>query len=311
MIYFEYLENRCYISGVNDFLKYLLPLTIGLIMFGIGLNLRPSHFKRVFIRPKGILYGLFGQLFIMPAFGFLVAFIAPIDPVFKLGIVLITACPGGTSSNLITYFLNGRVALSVSITAFNSFLIIFSIPIILKLGIYFFLGKDKEISLSMYQTFTEISLTVILPVLLGMFFLRNFTRITIRIKPYLRYILPLLLFSMFSFVLFTENKSENATSFNYNFGLLIPALIINVGVMVIGYYTSGWIGIKHSGKFTIAIEMGLQNSALAIFIANNLLKLDGLATIAVLYGSFSFFTTFLIAYLMRQYGKKNEDEDSF
>lgn len=276
-------------------------------MFGIGLNLRPSHFKRVFIRPKGILYGLFGQLVIMPAFGFLVAYLAPIDPVFKLGIVLITACPGGTSSNLITYLLHGRVALSVSITAFNSFLIIFSIPIILELGTYLFLGKDEDIDLSIYQTFTEIALTVILPVFLGMLFLCKFTRTTIRIKPYLRYILPLLLLIMFSFVLFAENKSENTTSFNYNFGLLIPALIINIGVMLIGYYTSGWIGMKHSGKFTIAIEMGLQNSALAIFVANNLLKLDGLATIAVLYGSFSFFTTFLIAYLMKRYGRKDEE----
>lgn len=280
-------------------------------MFGIGLNLRPSHFKRVFIRPKGILYGLFGQLVIMPAFGFLIAYLAPIDPVFKLGIVLITACPGGTSSNLITYLLQGRVALSVSITAFNSFLIIFSIPIILELGTYLFLGKDEDISLSFYQTFVEIALTVILPVFLGMLFHRYFTRTTIRIKPYLRYILPLLLLIMFCVVLFAENKSENTTSFNYNFGLLIPALIINLGVMLIGYYSSGWIGIKHSGKFTIAIEMGLQNSALAIFIANSLLKLDGLATIAVLYGSFSFFTTFIVAYLMKRYGRKDEEEGSF
>jgi len=292
---------------VDDFLTYLLPLTIGVIMFGIGLNLSPSHFKRVFIRPKGILYGLFGQLVIMPAFGFLVAYLAPIDPVFKLGIVLITACPGGTSSNLITYLLKGRVALSVSITAFNSFLIIFSIPIILELGTYLFLGKNQEISLSVYETFVEIAYTVILPVFLGMFVHVYFTRITIKIKPYLRYVLPFLLLVMFSLVLFAENSSTDKTSFNYHLDLLIPALIINVGVMVIGYFSSGWIGMKHSGRFTIAIEMGLQNSALAIFVANNLLQVDGLATIAVLYGSFSFFTTFIIAYVMKHYGKRDEE----
>ena len=280
-------------------------------MFGIGLNLRPSHFKRVFIRPKGILYGLFGQLFIMPAFGLFVAYLAPVDPVFKLGIVLITACPGGTSSNLITYLLQGRVALSVSITAFNSFLIIFSIPVILELGIYLFLGEDQDVSLSFYQTFKEIALTVIIPVFLGILVHHYFTKTTIRIRPYLRYILPLLFLIMFSLVLFSENQSENTTSFNYNFGLIIPALIINFGVMLIGYYTSGWIGIKHTGKYTIAIEMGLQNSALAIFIANNLLKIDGLSTIAVMYGGFSFFTTYLIAYLMKRFGRKDEGENVF
>ena len=88
--------------------------------------------------------------------------------------------------------------------------------------------------------------------------------------------------------------------------LLIPALLINVGVMLIGYYSSGWVGIKHTGKFTIAIEMGLQNTALAIFIATSLLHLDGLSTIAVLYGSFSFFTTYIIAYIMNRFGRKDE-----
>jgi BASS family bile acid:Na+ symporter len=294
---------------MDNVLTYLLPFTIGVIMFGIGLNLRPSHFKRVFIRPKGILYGLFGQLVIMPAFGFLVAYLAPIDPVFKLGIVLITACPGGTSSNLITYLLKGRVALSVSITAFNSFLIIFTIPVILELGTYFFLGKNEDVSLSIYQTFTEIALTVIIPVFLGMLFHTYFLRTTIRIQPYLRFVLPFLLLVMFTLVLFAENSNPERTSFNYHLDLLIPALIINVGVMLIGYYSSGWIGLKHSGKFTIAIEMGLQNSALAIFVANNLLQVDGLATIAVLYGSFSFFTTFLIAYVMKRYGREDQEEE--
>ncbi len=293
---------------MQSVLTYLIPFTIGIIMFGIGLNLSPTDFKRVFVRPKGILFGLFGQLVLMPAFGFLVAFLAPIDPVFKLGIILITACPGGTSSNLITYLLQGRVALSVSITAFNSFLIIFTIPIILELGTYLFLGKNQDVSLSVYQTFYEIAITVIIPVLSGMFFHHYFRRTTLSIMPYLRYILPFLLLIMFSFVLFSENQNESTQSINYNMELLIPALLINVGVMLMGYYFSGWVGIKHTGKFTIAIEMGLQNTALAIFIATNLLHLEGLSTIAVLYGSFSFFTTFIFAYIMKRFGRKDELE---
>ncbi|MDG0973573.1 MAG: bile acid:sodium symporter family protein [Crocinitomicaceae bacterium] len=293
---------------MESVLTYLIPFTIGIIMFGIGLNLSPTDFKRVFVRPKGILFGLFGQLVLMPAFGFLVAYLAPIDPVFKLGIILITACPGGTSSNLITYLLQGRVALSVSITAFNSFLIIFTIPIILELGTYLFLGENQDVSLSVYQTFYEIAITVIIPVLTGMLFHQYFRKTTLSIKPYLRYILPFLLLIMFSLVLYSENQNESTQSINYNMELLIPALLINVGVMLIGYYSSGWVGIKHTGKFTIAIEMGLQNTALAIFIATNLLYLDGLSTIAVLYGSFSFFTTFIIAYIMNRFGRKDELE---
>lgn len=287
---------------MEGLLTYLLPIAIGIIMLGIGFNLRTSDFKRVFIAPKAILSGLVGQLVILPLIGFTIAYLSPIDPIYKLGIVLIASCPGGTSSNIVTYMLKGRVALSVSITAFNSFLIILTIPFFLELGFQSFIAKELQVSLSLQQTFFEVLYTVLTPVLLGMFVNHNFPEFTDRLKKPLRYILPAILFLVFTLVLLNENDNGGMHISEYTW-LLIPAFILNIVVMLIGFVSSGLIGINHEGKYTIAIEMGLQNSALAIFLANNVLQYDGLAVIAVIYGGFSFFSTFILAYVMKHYWK--------
>jgi BASS family bile acid:Na+ symporter len=285
---------------METFFTYLLPVAIGVIMFGIGLNLTFLDFKRVFLAPKAVITGLIGQLFILPLFGFLIALIFPIAPIFKLGIVLIAICPGGTSSNIVTYILKGRVALSVSITAFNSFLIVLTIPIYLQLGFNLFLKDHSTVAITFSQTIQEVLFTVLLPVIGGMF-VNHFatSRSLMHLKKALRYILPGILFLVFTIVLFNEGADGDLSLSHYGF-LILPAILLNVGAMFLGYFMSKLMGIKPSGQYTIAIEMGLQNSALAIFLANNIIQMDQLAIIAVLYGGFSFFTTLFIAYLMKK-----------
>lgn len=287
-------------------LEYLLPVAIGIIMFGIGLNLDWKDFKRVFIAPKAVLFGLFGQIVLLPLVGFSIAFLFPLEPVYQLGIVLIAACPGGTSSNIVTYMLKGRVALSVSITAFNSFLIVLSIPIVLDIAFSTFLNEDKTISLSMTETFGEVIFTVLLPVIAGTLVHNYIPNTVSKIKTSLRYILPGILFAVFSLVLLEEQGNGGKSLIEY-WDLLIPALILNVFVMFLGFFLSGVLGINHEGKYTIAIEMGLQNSALAIFLANNVIGMDGLSVIAVLYGGFSFFSTLLIAWIMKKWMRRTSN----
>jgi len=280
----------------------LLPIALAIIMFGIGLNLRFSDFRHVIIAPKAVLFGLLGQMVLLPAIALLIAFIYPMDPLFKLGLVLIAACPGGTASNLVTFILRGRVALSVALTAFNSFLIVLTIPLIVGLGSYLFMGQTKEVSLSAGYVFEEIILTVIVPVLAGMFFNSWVPHYTEKLKKPMRYILPAILLGVFSVVLFGDN-GNGASEVLDNFHLLIPVLLLNVLTMVIGYFSSGWVGIRHTGRYTIAIEMGLQNSALAIFLATRILQQDDLALMAVIYGSTSFFVTLGLGYVMQQRGR--------
>jgi|SRR5690554_2217004 len=286
------------------FLNYLLPIAIGVIMFGIGLGLTIADFKRVFIAPKAILVGLFGQLFLMPLIGFGIAYAFQLDPIYQLGIILIAACPGGTSSNIVTYILKGRVALSVSMTAFNSFLIVLTIPIVLDLAFSLFWTSTREVQLSIYDTFSEVVITVLLPVIAGVLFQHYFPNTVGKLRKSLRYILPGILFIVFLLVIINEQGNGEKSLSEYGV-LLIPALLLNILVMFVGFFLSGATGINHEGKYTIAIEMGLQNSALAIFLANNVIQIDGLSLIAVLYGSFSFFSTLLIAWIMKTYMKKS------
>lgn len=290
---------------MQSLLDNLLPIAIGVIMFGIGMGLSSKDFKMVFIAPKAVLFGLFGQLVLMSAIGFGIAYLFPLKPVYQLGIVLIAACPGGTSSNIVSYMLKGRVALSVSITAFNSFLIVFTIPIVLKLAFLLFWPSVKEIHISIVQTFSEVIYTVLLPVIGGIITRHYFPKFVGRLKVPLRYILPGILFVVFILVIIVERRNGGNSFSDYK-SLILPALLLNVFVMFLGYFSSRVIKINHKGSYTIAIEMGLQNSALAIFLANNVIKIEGLSLIAVIYGSFSFFTTLGIAYLMKNlFNKKS------
>ena len=272
-------------------------------MFGIGMDLSSKDFKRVFIAPKAVLFGLFGQLVLMAGIGFAIAYLFPLKPVYQLGIVLIAACPGGTSSNIVSYMLKGRVALSVSITAFNSFLIVFTIPLVLKLAFLLFWPTMKEIHISMSQTFSEVIYTVLLPVVAGIMVRHYFPKFVEKLKIPLRYVLPGILFFVFLFIIIIESKNGKNSFSDYKV-LILPALLLNVFVMFIGYFSSKAIRLDHKDSYTIAIEMGLQNSALAIFLANNVIQIEGLSLIAVIYGSFSFFSTFIIAYIMKNYFEK-------
>lgn len=279
---------------------FLIPGGIALIMFGIGLGLRFSDFSRVFLRPKAILFGLLGQFFLLPLIAFFMAWALPIDPLHKVGLVLIASAPGGTASNLVSHMLKGRVALSVSLTSFNSFGILLSIPLYLNLALGWFMGTETEISIGFWDTFREILLTVVLPVIAGVLLREYGPKEAIqKLQQPLRYILPAILFLIFSYAIFVEDGGSQTQAFQNNFTLFIPLIAFNLGTMLLGYFFSRWGGVKHVGAYTIAVELGLQNAALAIFIASQVLERPEISMVAVMYSSFSFFSTWFFAWLLK------------
>ena len=108
----------------QSFVDFIMPFAIAFIMFGIGLELKFKDFYRVFLQPKAVITGVFSQMVLMPLIAIALIYFWPIDPIYKVGLMLLAACPGGTASNLVTKLLGGRVALSISMTAFNSFIIL-------------------------------------------------------------------------------------------------------------------------------------------------------------------------------------------
>ncbi|WP_425392106.1 bile acid:sodium symporter family protein [Ekhidna sp.] len=288
---------------MDRFIEALVPISVAIIMWGIGINLTFSDFKRVFVEPKAILTGLTLQLFMLPAVGFLIAWMSNLNPAYQVGIVLIAACPGGTASNLVTHMLKGRVALSISLTAFNSFLILFTIPIIISGSIEFFMSSSQRVSLSFWLTFRNIGVTVIIPVLAGLL-VRNYAPgFTYRLKPYLRYALPTILLVVFLVVGIHSLDGESSQSLSDKLAIAIPLLILNLSMIFFGFLIPGFLRINHDGKYTIAIEMGLQNSALAIFIGSQIIQNPDVVIVALIYSSFSFFTTLGVGYRLARRGE--------
>lgn len=280
----------------------IIPIAIALIMLGIGFNIHFGNIKSVFTRPKGIITGLSCQMVLMPAIAFLIAFLFPIDPIYKVGLVLVAACPGGTASNLVTHLLKGRIALSVSLTSLNSFLIIFSIPLLLSLALNTFMGEDTDISLSLIDTSKEVILTVVIPTFTGMLVNFYYPNFTYRLKKPLRIILPLLLLVVF--IVAAQNdpgQIDFKERLINHLDLLLPSFLLNFFGIVVGYRIGRIVGITHGGSYTIAIEMGLQNSALAIFIATQVLGNNDIALMAIIYSSFTFFSTLGFAYMLKEH----------
>lgn len=288
---------------MDKLVAMIMPVSIALIMFGIGLELNFKDFRRVFSQPKAIITGLSCQIILLPLIALSLIYFWPMKPEYKIGIMLLAACPGGTASNLVTKILKGKVALSVSLTAFNSFLILFTIPLIIEFSYQLFGPESRSLELSFWRTMKEVMLSVVLPVLAGIIIgnlLQEKQRNNIH-KP-LKFILPsLLLIAVFT-VIFLDEPSKNIHYPDY-IPLFVPLIIFNILSTGAGFFTARKLKLQHKTAFTIAIETGLQNSVLALYIANQLLKDKDLSLIAILYGSFSLISTFGSAYLLKRYFK--------
>lgn len=262
-------------------------------MFGMGMSLVTDDFKHLIERPRGVLLGLFSQMVLLPLVGFLLAWAAPVSPELKVGIILIAACPGGATSNLLSYLVKGDLALSVSLTTINSLLVILTIPLIVNLGLSAFMGQGQSFHLPLGETILQIMLVTVIPVVAGLLFRRRFERMALAVETPLKYIMPVMLLAAMALVIFVE-KSDSPPPGKELILILLPfALTLNVAGMFIGY-GMGWIGREsHPSRVTIGIEVGLQNSGLAIAVATSEYMLGNpeMALPATIYAMFSFVTT--------------------
>jgi BASS family bile acid:Na+ symporter len=280
--------------------EYALPATLAIIMGGMGLSLEFRDFKQIFVRPRPILTGLFSQMILLPLIAFLLVGFTNLDPYVKVGFILIAACPGGTASNLVTHLLKGNLALCVSLSSLNSLLILISLPLYVSLALGLFVGESSTIHLPISSTIKEVFFVIAIPVFTGMMIRWWRKKLAIQLEKPLRYIMTLLLLGVFVVVIFFEEKEE-AAQFGDYIEILPWALILNIGSILAGFAVGMYFGTGPKNSYTISIEVGLQNSALAIFIAKTLLENNTMAVVAVIYSSFTFFTTAGVAWLLKQY----------
>lgn len=240
-------------------LRNLIVPTLGIIMFGMGVTLTTSDFRRVFLRPGDVCIGVVTQYTVMPFIGFVLAKIFGLDPLLAAGVVLVGSCPGGTSSNVITYLARGDVAFSVTMTSVSTLLS----PIMLPFLMYVYAGE--WINVPVVKLFISTVQIILLPVGLGLLL-----RMIIREK--IKYILPVLPSVSASAIIFIVAVIVAANSASIaSVGLLIAviAIIHNILGFSIGYRVARLFGMDVNRARAVSIEIGMQNSGLAVALANN------------------------------------------
>ena len=275
----------------------IAPIILALIMLGLGLGLKLEDFGRVFKTPKDFIVGFISQLIILPIVAYVLILIFRAPPEIAIGVMIIAAAPGGVTSNIMTKFADGDVALSISLTAVISLLSIITVPLIIFTSANFLGITEMSQNISMTGIALKMFLVVTVPVILGMI-IRKVAENFIASKVGVFNKLNIALFVIFFFAAFYEEK-ENLINFIMQAGLI--TLILNVSMMVIAYYIAKAFtsGIKQMR--CIALECGLQNGTLAIFVSTQIFGTEILYAIpTAAYALIMYITGFIFIFILRK-----------
>ena len=244
----------------------IAPIGLAIIMLGLGASLTLSDFSRVIKNPKDFFIGFVCQLFVLPLVAYLLIIILKVPTEMALGVMLIAAAPGGVTSNVLTKFADGDVALSVSLTAFVSLVSIISVPIIFALAIDLFEISDVTKEISMIGISLKMFFVVTVPVIIGMIIRHLTGDLMIRNLKIIQRISIALFFVVFAAIYIEE--WNNIVSFLTRAGTI--ALILNVTMMTIGFYVAKFFASGVAQQRAISLECGLQNGTLAVFVGTQL-----------------------------------------
>jgi BASS family bile acid:Na+ symporter len=286
--------------GNYHFIDVLVNMVLAIIMFGLGLSLTFHDFKRIFINPRAIITSLTVQIIFIPLLAFGIALVSGLSPEVKVGIVLVSACASGASSNLITHLVRGNVALAISMTTLNSLITLVTLPFIVSVSLFFFLGRESHIALPLGETIFQIVLVTLVPAMLGVYIRRVYTRFALIMERPLKFILPVLLGLVFAIKIFSD-ESQGGSGITVAEGLAIfPfVLLLNLLAMLAGYYISKLMKLDFRNQYTIAIEVGLHNTALALLVAGTILQSPEMEKPALVYALFTFFSAILFIYAIK------------
>jgi len=278
---------------MDDNSTIILASALFIIMLGMGLSLVASDFKRILRYPKAMMIGLTNQLIILPLVGFLLASVLSLKPEIAIGIMILVACPGGATSNLISHLAKGDIALSVTLTAFSSLITIITIPFIINFSILYFLEQEQVIRLDVVKTIIQIFVITIIPIGIGMIIRKYNEPFALKMAKPVRIASAIVLAVIIIGLLIKEH--ENFISYFKEAG--VAALLLNIVTMTIGYYSARLLKVQTKQAISIAIESGIQNGTLAISIAIVLLGNPSFAIAPAVYSLLMFFTGGIAVYL--------------
>ena len=273
-----------------------LPLVLAFIMFALGLGLTGGNFLRVVKQPRDFFIGALSQIILLPIIAFILVKIWPIAPELAIGVMIIAAAPGGVTSNLLTSFAKGDVALSISLTAIISLLCVITIPFIVLTSVGLLGGSNISQDISLISMSRDMFLIVTVPVLLGMLLRRFASGIALKFEPTAKKVSTVLFVLVLLGAIAAER--ENIISFFVQAGLI--TLVLNVIMMIVAFCLAQLLGSGIEQKKCITIECGLQNGTLAIFVATSIFGGGMYVIPAATYSLIMFATSLIFVYLVRK-----------
>jgi bile acid:Na+ symporter, BASS family len=277
----------------------LLPLSLAIIMLGFGLALTPADFARVLKYPKSVLVGLLCQMILLPALGVLICKVFNFPPELAVGLMILAASPGGITANIFSHLSHGDIALNLTLTALNSVLAAFTLPLFVNLSIAHFMGSDQSIGLQFQKTI-EVFMIVLVPVIVGMG-LRHW-------KPVLavKADKPVRIFSMLILIVLIvgaigKERAQMAESFAQ---IGWAMLLFNLASMAVGYVVPLALKLRHQEATAIAMEVGVHNGTLALYIAMSVLGSFTLALPAAVYSVIMFITAAGFSFILAKKNKR-------
>ncbi|HEX4843413.1 MAG TPA: bile acid:sodium symporter family protein [Limnobacter sp.] len=279
----------------NSFITIGLPVSLFIIMVGMGLSLTVEDFRRVKEQPRGVVVGTLLQLVAIPALGFAIGG-AIGGGVLAAGIVLVAAMPGGTTSNVLTYLAKANLALSITLTVLASLLTVLTIPFYMAYALEWFLGESTQLELPFIKTLVTMMVIVIIPVALGMFIRAKKPELSQKFEPAINKFAMVVLIAIIVLILVSE-KDSILSWFEQAW---LPVVLMNIGAVAIGMLGGQLTGLNKQDSLTVSIEMCVKNSTLGLTIALSLLQSAEMALPVAVYGLLMYVTVGLLCWYGRR-----------
>ena len=277
----------------------ILPIALAFIMFALGLGLTFNDFARVVTKPRDFIVGALSQIVLLPVVAFLLVSVWPLTPELAIGVMIIAAAPGGVTSNILTSFARGDVALSISLTAMISLLSVITIPLIVVLSYTLLIDGDGGADVSVAGTALSVFVIVTVPVLLGLVVRRFAAGFATGFEPWARKISTGLFVLVLAGAILAER--DNIIEYFAQAGLI--TLVLNVAMMLLAYFVARIFASGMQQRIAISLECGLQNGTLAIAVAALLFD-GGLTTVpAATYSLIMFATALIFVAFLRRHTK--------
>lgn len=276
----------------NSILTVVMPVALGIIMLGLGLSLKIEDFQRVVVYPKAVFIGLFCQMILLPVVCFGVAKIFGLGPELAVGLMLLSASPGGPTANLYSHLAKGDVALNITLTAVNSVLTLITLPLIVELSLGHFMAGGNIVM--PFNKVIEVFLIVLIPVSVGMLTNAKATDFARKMDKPVKILSALFLVLVIAGAVLKEK--ENIGEYFQQVGS--AALAFNVLSMAIGYFIPLLIRVERKQAIAIGMEIGIHNGTLAIYIALNALNNSTMGIPPAIYSLIMFFTAAVFGYLV-------------